>query len=433
MVDINELEIKIKKYCDEHINNNPGKTINASISPINQEYSCNQIEIVINEFSNDDLIKTLKIIQENYNRTQIEEINEFYNSGIINLENYVIEDNKEETNRLKNKTYISIILDKNIFNEPLKENKIKIKRFDEEFQDNDLNCLMKLWKAFALKTDTSNNESLKEKIENAGATVYEPKSDYSWDDLAGYEDIKEDIKRNIILPFKNPDIYKAITEFTRTKINSNMPRGILLVGKPGTGKTTSAKIIANENNIPLIYMPVEKIMSKWYGEAENRLSNIFKLSNEYEKSILYIDEIDSLAGSREQNMHEATRKILSVLLRKMESMDTAENVLTLGSTNDPKSLDPALMSRFSKKIYFRLPNPEERKKIFGYYAKQFKDSELYRLAHVNNELSGRDIENICSEAERIHAQNIIENNLTPCAPEIETYFKAIGDFNLNIF
>lgn len=104
----------------------------------------------------------------------------------------------------------------------------------------------------------------------------ETKKEFSWEDLGGYQEQKRIIEDAILLSLKFPEIYDQISQNTRMKFKSNKPKAILFEGPPGTGKTTSAKIISAQVNVPLIYMPLESILSKWYGEAEQNLSSVFE-------------------------------------------------------------------------------------------------------------------------------------------------------------
>ncbi|MFO0515240.1 MAG: AAA family ATPase, partial [bacterium] len=130
-------------------------------------------------------------------------------------------------------------------------------------------------------------------LQKHGVIVFEPnsKKNLDWGYLAGYENQKRMIEDSILLGLTHGEIYDEITKNTRVKFETNRPKAILFEGPPGCGKTTSAKIIANQVNIPLIYMPLESIMSKWYGESENKFSDIFEAAKALGKSIIFIDEI----------------------------------------------------------------------------------------------------------------------------------------------
>lgn len=123
-------------------------------------------------------------------------------------------------------------------------------------------------------------------------------------------------------------------------------------------------------------MPLEAIMSKYYGESESRLAEIFEAASAMGSVILFIDEIDSLATSRESGLHEATRRILSTLLRKIDSFESDGEVLVICATNRKKDLDPALISRLDLSIKFDLPDERTRSLIFQRYAKQLSEEQL---------------------------------------------------------
>lgn len=182
----------------------------------------------------------------------------------------------------------------------------------------------------------------------------------TWEYLAGYENVKRQIEDTVLLALSHGHIYNEITQATRMKNETNKPKMVLFEGPPGCGKTTSARIISHQVNIPLVYMPLEAIMSKYYGESEGKLSAIFECCQHMNNVILFIDEIDSLATSREGGMHEATRRVLSVLLRKIDGFETTGNVLVICATNRKKDLDPALISRTDMSIRFELPDAKTR-------------------------------------------------------------------------
>ncbi len=247
----------------------------------------------------------------------------------------------------------------------------------------------------------------------------------SWDLFAGYSDVKQRIKETILLPLSNPEIYTSIAEITRRVPESNRPTAVLFEGPPGVGKTTAAKIIAEEAAIPLIYIPVESIMSKWYGQSSQNLSEIFDLCDIMGGTILFLDEIDSLAGSREQNMFEATRRVLSVLLRKLDGIDSSGKTITIGATNRLEDLDSALISRFDQIIKFPFPDKKERAAIFKSYAKHLSNDSCEKLAEKSENMSGRNIKDICEMAERRWARKIIIKKLEVTPPETDYYAQSI--------
>lgn len=184
-----------------------------------------------------------------------------------------------------------------------------------------------------------------------GCTVYNKNSEdrkLDWNSLAGYEHVKREVEDTVLLSLKHPEEYNKIAERTREHFESNRPKAVLFDGPPGTGKTTTARIIASQVDVPLIYVPIESLVSKWYGDAEKSLAKVFDACEELGGSIVFIDEVDALATSRNQSgMHEATRRMLSVLLRRLDGFrQDGKGTLTVCATNRKSDLDAALLSRF---------------------------------------------------------------------------------------
>lgn len=144
---------------------------------------------------------------------------------------------------------------------------------------------------------------------------------------------------------------------------------MLFEGPPGTGKTTSAKLIAKSVSIPMIYIPLESVLNKFYGESEKKLSQIWDECEKLGKTIIFIDEIDALCGNREKEMHECSKRLLSTVLRKLDSLESNSNVLLICATNRKQDLDKALLSRIDVIIKFDLPDESQRSSILSRYAK----------------------------------------------------------------
>jgi SpoVK/Ycf46/Vps4 family AAA+-type ATPase len=288
----------------------------------------------------------------------------------------------------------------------------------------EINCIIALMQ----KAYSSIKDNPVTRLIRRGASVYTGTEGIDWNYIAGYEEVKRIIRESIILPLKNPSVYDNIARLTRKTFEYNKPKAILFEGPPGVGKTTIARIIAREVQVPLIYVPVESIMSKWYGQSSQNLAEIFDASEDMGGSILFIDEIDSLAGSRDQNMYEATRRILSVLLRRLDGIGAIANTMVIGATNRKQDLDHALINRFDQSIHFPLPGENERASIFGNYAQHLNPEELMKLAHISNTLSGRTIKDLCEQTERRWARKLIIKNLPPSQPPFEYYYHTVKNF-----
>jgi len=290
----------------------------------------------------------------------------------------------------------------------------------------------------AAQPERSQKGGPEEKLEQLGARVFTPSSTtagrgYRWSDLAGYENVKRDVEDTILLAVKHPEMYAEITKATRDRVEINKPRAVLFEGPPGCGKTTCARIISSMSEMPMIYIPVEAIMSKFYGESENRLSEIFKCCEEIGPCIIFLDEIDSLATSRSStSMHEATRRVLSVLLRNLDGFEDRgeKKSVLVAATNRKADLDAALISRFNLSVRFDLPDEQTRSAIFKCYAKHLSENERQILAHGAVNFSGRDIKDVCELAERRWVSKQIRKSkdaLSSIAPDVEEYQKAVKD------
>lgn len=253
----------------------------------------------------------------------------------------------------------------------------------------------------------------------------------SWDNIAGYDQQKREIEDTILLALQSPEVYDEIARGTRSKFETNRPRAVLFEGPPGTGKTSSARVIAKQAGVPLLYVPLEVIMSKYYGESERLLGNVFTLANEIPNgAIIFLDEIDSFAVARDSEMHEATRRILSVILRQIDGFEQEKKVVVIAATNRKQDLDPALISRFDLMISFGLPDQKTREEIAAQYAKHLRKSELVRFASATEEMSGRDIRDVCQQAERHWASKLIRGQAPKEVegganlPPVEEYMKC---------
>ncbi|GBG23934.1 26S proteasome regulatory subunit 8-like, partial [Hondaea fermentalgiana] len=284
-----------------------------------------------------------------------------------------------------------------------------------------------------------------DRLEALGAVVYrEPESGQGegsaaldWSCLAGYDEVRRDVEDSVLLGLKHPEEYDTVTRKTRARFESNRPRAILFEGPPGTGKTTTARIVASQAKVPMIYIPIESVMSKYYGESESRLSEMLKLCDELGNAIVFLDEIDSLATSREGgsggSMHEATRRLLSVLLRTLEGFQERTSSILIAATNRKQDLDAALVSRFDMSIAFPLPGEGARREIFGRYARQLDAANLDKLAAEAVGFSGRDIKDVCKHAERRWVSQCLRQRkdsamggeLEIAAPPMQVYVEAL--------
>ncbi|KAJ8396832.1 hypothetical protein AAFF_G00014310 [Aldrovandia affinis] len=227
-----------------------------------------------------------------------------------------------------------------------------------------------------------------------GAIVME-KPNIQWSDVAGLEGAKEALKEAVILPIKFPHLFTG----KRTPW-----RGILLFGPPGTGKSYLAKAVATEaNNSTFFSISSSDLVSKWLGESEKLVKNLFSLAREHKPSIIFIDEIDSLCGSRSENESEAARRIKTEFLVQMQGVgNDNDGILVLGATNIPWTLDSAIRRRFEKRIYIPLPEEHARSFMFklhlGATPNSLNDCDFVALGQKTEGYSGADISIIVRDA-----------------------------------
>ena len=219
-----------------------------------------------------------------------------------------------------------------------------------------------------------------------------PKTSFS--DIGGLEDVKETIRRSIIYPFENPDIYQHY--------GVSSGGGVLLYGPPGTGKTLIAKATAHECGAAFISVKTSGIMSKFVGESEQRIKDIFDEARKHEKAIIFFDEIDSIAGRR-ADAEGFAKRIVNELLAQMDGVESySYNYLVMGATNEPWEIDPALRrpGRFGTLVHVREPDGSAREQIFkiNLSFRPCESIDYKTLAAITEGYSGADISAICEEA-----------------------------------
>jgi transitional endoplasmic reticulum ATPase len=218
---------------------------------------------------------------------------------------------------------------------------------------------------------------------------------FTYDELGGLKNEVQKIREMVELPMRHPELFE--------KIGVEAPKGVLLYGPPGTGKTLLAKAVAGETNAHFTSLSGPEIMGKYYGESEERIREIFKQAEENSPSIIFIDEIDSIAPKREEVTGEVEKRIVSQLLTLMDGMKSRGKVIVIAATNRPDSIDPALRrpGRFDREIEIGIPDQEGRHEILNIHTRGMPLDEkvdLKQISKTSHGFVGADLEILAKEA-----------------------------------
>jgi len=217
----------------------------------------------------------------------------------------------------------------------------------------------------------------------------------TWEDIGDLEEVKQKIREIVELPLKYPELFEHL--------GIEPPKGILLYGPPGTGKTLLAKALANEIGAYFITINGPEIMSKFYGESEERLRKIFEEAQNNAPSVIFIDEIDSIAPKREEVTGEVEKRVVAQLLTLMDGLKERGKVIVIGATNRPDALDPALRrpGRFDREIEIPPPDKRARREILAVHTRNMplaEDVDLDKIAEMTHGYTGADLAALAKEA-----------------------------------
>ena len=217
----------------------------------------------------------------------------------------------------------------------------------------------------------------------------------TYEDIGGIRNEVARVREMIELPLRHPELFK--------RLGVEAPKGVLLHGPPGTGKTLLAKAVANETNASFYTIGGPEIMSKYYGESEEKLRNIFEQAEKNAPSIIFIDEIDSITPKRDEVSGEVERRIVAQLLSLMDGMSSRGKVVVIGATNRVNAVDPALRrpGRFDREIELGVPDKDGRLEILQIHARGMplaKDVDLEKLADISHGFVGADLQALSKEA-----------------------------------
>jgi transitional endoplasmic reticulum ATPase len=250
-------------------------------------------------------------------------------------------------------------------------------------------------------------EAMKEVEPSAIREVFVEVPDVRWSDVGGLDYIKQELKEAIEWPLKYPDVFRAC--------NTHPAKGILLYGKPGTGKTLLAKAVANESGVNFISIKGPQLINRYVGESERGVREIFRKARQVAPTILFLDEVDSLIPRRGSSSTDAhvTERVISQFLTEMDGIEELKGVVVLAATNRLDLVDPAILRSGRFDLLFELPLPDEstREEIFRIHTKDkplAQDVDLKDLANKTNGMAGSDIEFISRKASMLAIREYIE-------------------------
>jgi len=261
----------------------------------------------------------------------------------------------------------------------------------------------------------------------------------SWDDIGGLEEAKQQLREAVEWPLTKPETFK--------RMGITPPRGILLYGPPGTGKTLIAKAVASESSANFISIKGPEVMSKWVGESEKAVRELFKKARQVAPSIVFLDELDSIAPMRGTDTgSHVTDSVVNQLLTSIDGLESMEGVVVIGATNRPDIIDQGLLrpGRFDRLVLIHAPDKKARLEIFKIHTKNMpldKNVDLNELAEKTENYSGADIEALCREAAMIairlndkakkvtkdHFEKAMKSVRASITPDITKFYQKISE------
>jgi len=245
-----------------------------------------------------------------------------------------------------------------------------------------------------------------------------------WNQIGGLEEVKKELREAVEWPMKNPEVFK--------RMGIRPPKGILLFGPPGCGKTLLARAVATESEANFITIKGPEVFSKWVGESEKAIREVFRKGRMAAPAVIFFDEIDSLVPRRGMGYADSgvTERVISQLLTEMDGILALEDIVVIAATNRPDIIDPAILrpGRFDRLIYVPEPDQKARLEIFKLYTKEMplaKDVDLTRLAEMTKSYSGADIEALCREAALNALRKDFKSNVVTFA-DFQEAMKKIG-------
>ncbi|WP_297470527.1 AAA family ATPase, partial [Thermococcus sp.] len=229
-----------------------------------------------------------------------------------------------------------------------------------------------------------------------------------WDDIGGLEDVKQELREAVEWPLKYPEAFQGL--------GITPPKGILLYGPPGTGKTLLAKAVANESQANFIAIKGPEVLSKWVGESEKNIREIFRKARQAAPTVIFIDEIDAIAPRRGTDVNRVTDRLINQLLTEMDGIQENSGVVVIGATNRPDIIDPALLrpGRFDRLILVPAPDEKARLEIFKVHTRKVplaEDVSLEELAKRTEGYTGADIAAVVREAAMLAMRRALQEGI----------------------
>jgi len=261
----------------------------------------------------------------------------------------------------------------------------------------------------------------------------------TWADIGGLEEVQQLLREAVELPLTTPEAFR--------RLGITPPKGILLYGPPGTGKTILAKAVASESQANFITAKGSELLSKWYGESEQRIAEVFRRARQVAPAVVFLDELDALVPRRGSVLGEphATERIVNQMLAEMDGLEELRGVVVIGATNRPDLVDPALLrpGRFDELIYVPVPDQGARLAIFRIHTRTMPlgpDVDLEKLAAATAGYTGADIAEVCRKAGRIalrealtarevtmlHFEQALATTPRSVTPDLEEQYKRLA-------
>ena len=267
----------------------------------------------------------------------------------------------------------------------------------------------------------------KEVTPTAMREVYIEVSTVHWDDIGGLDEVKQHLKESVEWPIKTPEIF--------TKLGIRPPKGILMYGPPGSGKTMLARAVATESESNFISIKGPEVFSKWVGESEKAIREVFRKARMAAPAVIFLDEIDSLTPRRGMGMSDSgvSERVISQLLTEMDGITTLQDIVVIAATNRPDMVDSAVLrpGRFDRLIYVPEPDEKSRLQVFKIYTKGMPiatDVDYNALTTATKYYSGADIESLCREA----AMHALRHDVNSCEVTMKDFQDALKEMGPSI-